>query len=232
MPYNTRIPGWMPESELRIIEQVARTIPKYGKMVEVGPFCGRSSWCWAKSADPTVTVNCLDIWDPSQHPYYPPATIGGEDSTNAEFGVADTLERAQGTLENFRHYTRDCHNIVAIRGASPHDFRNWNEPLDLVFLDGVHHNPIFWEDLNFWFWKLRPGGLCCGDDFARTHPDTVWSVHDFAKNHGLTFFVEGRLWFIPRPPHKDFFSTLFGNANHATTVPDLEAGFVVLAQQQ
>jgi predicted O-methyltransferase YrrM len=215
MPYNLRIPGWMPESELRIIEQVARTIPRYGQMVEVGPYCGRSSWCWAKSADPTVTVTCLDIWNPTDHPYYPPAVIGGQEG-NADFGVAENLERVYGTLENFQYYTRDCDNIVAIRGASPHDFQKWSEPLDLVFLDGVHHNPIFWEDLNFWFWKLRPGGLCCGDDFARSHPDTVWSVHDFTKNHGLSFFVRGRLWFIPRPPHRNFFSALYGKRPAAT----------------
>lgn len=232
MPYNSSIPGWMPVSELRIIEQVAGTIPKHGKMVEVGPFCGRSSWCWAKSVDPTVTVTCLDIWNPSEHPYHPPAVIGGRDASNPDFGVADSLARVVGTLENFRHYTSDCDNIVAIQGTSPYDFQGWNEPLDLVFLDGVHHNPIFWDDLNFWFWKLKPGGLCCGDDFARSHPDVVWSVHDFAKNHDLTFFVQGRLWFLPRPPHKNIFSALFGNAPPPTANPDVEAGFVVSAQRQ
>jgi hypothetical protein len=231
MPYNLRIPGWMPEDELRIIEQVARTIPRYGKMVEVGPFCGRSSWCWAKSADPTVTVFCLDIWNPAEHPYHPPAVIGAQDTTNADFGVADSLEQVVGTIENFRHFTRDCGNIVAIQGASPYAFQSWNQPLDLVFLDGVHHNPIFWDDLNFWFWKLKPGGLCCGDDFARTHPDTVWSVQDFAKNHGLTFFVQGRLWFIPRPPHRNVFSSLFGNVSSRPASPDVDTAFVVVAQQ-
>jgi hypothetical protein len=231
MPYNLNIPGWMPESELKIIEQVARTIPRYGKMVEVGPFCGRSSWCWAKSADPTVTVSCLDIWNPAEHPYHPPAVIGDRNTSNDDFGVADSLDQVVGTLENFRHFTRDCANIVPIRGASPYDFQNWNEPLDLVFLDGVHHNPVFWDDLNFWFWKLKPGGLCCGDDCARTHPDVLWGVHDFAKNHNLTFFVQGRLFFIPRPPHKNFFSTLFGQTTAQKPSRDVTGAFVVVAQQ-
>jgi Methyltransferase domain len=231
MPYNLRIPGWMPEHELRIIEQVARTIPKHGKMVEVGPFCGRSSWCWAKSVDPTVSVICLDIWDPSQHPFHPPAVIGTQDTTSPDFGVADSLEQVVGTLANFRHFTRDCPNIVAIQGASPYDFQGWNEPMDLVFLDGVHHNPIFWDDLSFWFWKLKPGGLFCGDDFARTHPDAVWGVHDFAKNHDLTFFVQGRLWFIPRPPHKNFFSTLFGNTSSPSARPGVKTFSVIVGPE-
>jgi len=197
----------MPESELKTLEQLAYTVPEYGRILEVGPFCGRSSWCWAKSVDPTVRVTCLDIWSLSGHTYFPPAQIGGPGGYN-EFGFADTEERAKGTLENFEYYTRDCPNIEAIRGASPYDFKNWTEPLDLVFLDGVHHNPGFWDDLNFWFWKVKPGGLCCGHDFARPHPDTVWGVQDFAKYHGLTFLVQGRIWVIPRPPHE---STLFSS---------------------
>jgi hypothetical protein len=210
MPYNLKIPGWMPESELRIIEQLAATIPPGGAMVEVGPFCGRSSWCWAKSADPSVTVYCLDIWDPSQHPYTPPSSLSSDGAAQGDFGVAESVEQTVGTLENFKRNTRDCPNVVAMRGASPRDFRDWNTPLDLVFLDGVHHNPIFWEDLNFWFWKLKPGGVCCGDDCARTHPDVLWGIHDFAKAHDLTFFVQGRIWLIPRPPHVNVIARILG----------------------
>jgi Methyltransferase domain len=218
MPYNLNIPGWMPEAELKTIEMLAQTIPRDGNMVEIGPFCGRSSWCWARSADPSVTVHCLDIWNPAEHPYHPPATIGNDQTTNADFGAAMDREKVSGTLENFKYFTGDCANVVAHQGASPRDFKNWDEPLDLVFLDGVHHNPIFWQDLNFWFWKLKPGGLCCGDDFARTHPDVVWGVQDFAKTHGLTFLVQGRIWMMPRPPHRPIPTTLFGNRE--ASVPD------------
>ena len=209
MPYNLNIPGWMPESELKTLEQLAFTLPRNGRMVEVGPFCGRSSWCWAKSADPTVKVTCIDIWNPAEHPYHPPVVIGDAAAVGPDFGMAEHVDQAVGSLENFRRYTRDCHNIEPLRGASPYDFKDWQEPLDLVFLDGVHHNPTFWDDINFWFWKVRPGGICCGDDFGRSHPDVVYGVHDFAKNHGLTFFVQGRIWLIPRPPHKSIIPTLF-----------------------
>ena len=169
---------------------------------------GRSSWCWAKSADASVKVYCLDIWDPSEHPYSPPAVMGGLPA-GVDFGVVDEPSHAWGTLENFKRNTANCPNIVPIRGASPGDFAEWKEPLDLVFLDGVHHNPVFWDDLNFWFWKLKPGGIFCGDDFARTHPDVLWGVHDFAKNHNLSFFVIGRIWIIIRPPHRNIIEAMF-----------------------
>jgi precorrin-6B methylase 2 len=211
MPYNLMIPGWLPESELKVIEQIALTVPKNGHVVEIGPFCGRSSWCWAKTVDPSVTVTCIDIWDTVAHPYYPPARIGlrGDSTAINDFGAADRVEEAQGTLENFQRYTRDCPNVRAIRGASPQDFKGWNDRVDVVYLDGLHHNPGFIADLEFWFTKLKDGAIICGDDCARSHPDVLWSVHDFAKAKNLPFFVLGRTWLIPRPPHKNIVASLF-----------------------
>jgi hypothetical protein len=110
MPYNLDIPGWMPESELKILERLALTIPAAGAMLEVGPFCGRSSWCWAKSVHPSVSITCVDIWNPAEHPYHPLAKIGQHAEIDADFGKVTTVERALGTKENFDHYTRDCHN--------------------------------------------------------------------------------------------------------------------------
>jgi hypothetical protein len=186
-------------------------------MVEVGSFCGRSSWCWAKTVDPTVKITCLDVWNPREHPFVPPAEFGRKITFKPDFGAAESKEKAEGTLANFKFYTQDCSNIEAVQGSSPRDFKDWEEPLDLVFLDGIHHNPVFKDDLEFWFWKLKPGGVCCGDDFARTHPDVVWMVQDFAKLHGLTFLVSGRIWCMPRPPHRpisEFLTRAQANSTH------------------
>src|SRR4051812_4871503 len=112
MPYDLDIPGWMPEPELRILERLARTIPAGGAMLEVGPFCGRSSWCWSKSVDPSVQVTCVDIWDPDEHPYTPP-TLDGDAEAGEDFGKMARAGANSGTRENFEFYTRDCHNITA-----------------------------------------------------------------------------------------------------------------------
>lgn len=200
MPYNLDIPGWMPEAELKILERLARTIPEEGAILEVGPFCGRSSWCWAKSAHPSVQVYCIDIWDPVEHPFTPPARQSDDEAVGEDFGRSDHEQGEWGTLENFLHYTRDCPNIQSIRGHSPQDFLNWpKDNLDLVFLDGLHHNPGFHADVSHWFDRLRPGGLLCGDDCARTHPDVLWTIHDFAKLHEIPFTVDRRIWQMRRP---------------------------------
>ena len=199
MPYNIDIPGWMPEPELKILERLARTIPPGGAMVEVGPFCGRSSWCWSKSADPSVTITCIDIWDPVEHPFSPPAKQGGDAAVGEDYGRTDTERGDWGTLENFRRYTADCPNIVPRRGRSPDDFLDWPlDSLDLVFLDGLHHNPGFHADVIHWFPRVKPGGILCGDDCARSHPDVLWTIDDFCKAHSIPFTVERRIWMVKR----------------------------------
>lgn len=200
MPYNLDIPGWMPEPELKILERLARTIPPGGAMVEIGPFCGRSSWCWSKSVDPSVSVTCIDIWDPDEHPYSPPAKLGADAVADEDFGKTSHDRGHWGTRENFDFYTGDCHNITALRGHSPDDFLDWPEvSIDLVFLDGLHHNPGFHADVAHWFPRVKPGGTLCGDDCARTHPDVLWTIDDFCKERGIPFTVERRIWMIARP---------------------------------
>jgi predicted O-methyltransferase YrrM len=200
MPYNLDIPGWMPEAELKILERLARTIPAGGAMVEVGPFCGRSSWCWSKTVEPGVSVTCIDIWDPVEHPFSPPAKTGDDAVVDEDFGKTSRHQGDWGTRENFDHYTRRCPNITAVKGHSPDDFRDWPlDSLDLVFLDGLHHNPGFHADVTHWFWRVRPGGILCGDDCARTHPDVLWTIDDFCKALSIPFTVERRIWMIRRP---------------------------------
>ncbi len=198
MPYDLDIPGWMPETELKVIEVLARTIPPGGAMLEVGSFCGRSSWCWARSVHPGVSVTCIDIWDPDEHPYAPPARLGT--AAGADFGRVADMGDCRGTLENFARYTRDCPNIRALRGRSPDDFLDWPErSLDLVFLDGVHHNPVFRADVIHWYARVRPGGVLCGDDCAESHPDVRPTLEAFCGRLGIRFTVAGRLWMLQRP---------------------------------
>lgn len=191
--YNLAIPGWMPESQLKLLEALALRVPPNGTIIEVGSFAGRSSWCFAKTAS-TAQVYCLDIWNTSEYPYTPPASY--DNAVRSDFGNAINSQQTEGTLENFKHFTRDCPNITPIRGRSPVDFTNWSVKADLIFLDGLHHNPGFHADLVFWFDRLKAGGTICGDDCARSHPDVLWTVHDFCKDRDLEFSVKGRIWSI------------------------------------
>lgn len=137
---------------------------------------------------------------PGRASLLPPSRLEDDAAVGEDFGRASSQEAAWGTLENFRRYTRDCSNITAIRGRSPDDFLDWPlDSLDLVFLDGLHHNPGFHADVTHWYPRVKPGGMLCGDDCARTHPDVLWTIDDFCKDLGIPFTVERRIWMVRRP---------------------------------
>ena len=59
--YNLDIPGWATEEDLKVLEYFASEVPEGGLILEVGSFCGRSSYALAKSCHPSVRVVCIDL---------------------------------------------------------------------------------------------------------------------------------------------------------------------------
>ncbi|NNF80508.1 MAG: hypothetical protein HKN05_20995, partial [Rhizobiales bacterium] len=154
MPYNLEIPGQVSETQLKAIELVASLVPKDGTVVEVGSLFGRSSWAWAKSVDPFVSVNCIDPW------------VGNEGVR----GLEQQLGIKYG-LEQFEEYTKDCENLTALKGFSPIDFQGWDKDIDLYYEDAVHNDPVLSQNLDFWTSKLKPEGIVCGDDYRPRFAD-------------------------------------------------------------
>ena len=177
MPFNENIPGQVTRYQLQAIELIATLVPKNGNMVEVGSLFGSSSWCWAKSVDPSVTVYCVDPWQ-------------------ANAGVVP-LEQRYGIkygLEQFKLYTSDCPNIVPKQGYSPRDFADWQLPLDLYYEDAVHTNPILENNLNFWTGHLKPAGIICGDDYRPRFLDVREGAHRLAKEFSRELITVEHFW--------------------------------------
>jgi Methyltransferase domain len=179
------IPGQMSESELRGIENLARKAPKEGCVVEVGSLYGLSSFRWATSVDPSVTVHCIDPW--VREPWIV-ALVESRFPRCPEFG-----------LEAFRTFTASCRNIVPHQGCSPQDFKNWDRPVDIFFDDAVHHNPFIRESLRFWLTKMRPGGIMCGHDYCKQWPDVIAEVNKLASELGVFVNTRQWLWWIELP---------------------------------
>jgi hypothetical protein len=164
MPYNPAIPGQVSKFQLRAIEIVAALVPPNGTVVEVGSLFGSSSWAWAKSVDPSVTVHCIDPWEGNE----------GVRTLEARHGVSYGLEQ-------FRRHTADCPNIRAHQGYSPADFRDWALPVDLYYEDAVHTDPILAENLDMWSSRLTPAGIVCGDDYRPRFPDVMAGASRLAR---------------------------------------------------
>jgi hypothetical protein len=175
----------MSEGELRGIEFLARKVPPGGTIVEVGSLYGLSSFTWATSVDPSVTVHCIDPW--VREPWVV-ALVESKIRGCPQFGY-----------EAFSSYTKRCPNIVAHKAYSPRDFQDWSKPVDLFFDDALHHNPFIRESLRFWVQKMRPGGIMCGHDYCAEWPDVVAEVDQLAKELGVRVQTRQWLWWFEIP---------------------------------
>jgi SAM-dependent methyltransferase len=181
MPYDLSIPGQLSEFELRAIEAIAALVPPGGHVVEVGALMGRSSVAWARSLPEGAVVTCIDPW------------LGNV-----------TLRTPQGELANtpetFARHTAGLANVRPVQGFSPADLAGWTAPVDVVFEDSVHRNPVLAENVAFWSRHLAPGGAFCGHDYRPRCPDVVAAAESLAARRGGGLIVVGTLWCALPPP--------------------------------
>lgn len=181
---NHDIPSTMTMAGLEYLGKMARTVPENGVIVEVGPLFGSSTWVLAKNAHPSVTIYSIDTWEPA--PWID--RVESENPGCKPFSI-----------ETFKHYVRDCPNVVAIQGWSPDIVADWDKEIDMFFDDASHGNPGFINNLNFFVPKTRPGGIVCGDDYASGWPDIVREVDDLASGWGGQPEIIGRVWSMVKP---------------------------------
>lgn len=177
MPYNLNIPGQVSEDQLKAIELVASLVPARGHVVEVGSLFGRTSWAWAKSVDPSVTVHCIDPWKKSS----------GVRSMEKRHGI-------EYGLEQFKAYLADCANVEPHQGYSPRDFTDWDLPVDLYYEDAVHTDPVLSRNLDFWSSKASASSILCGDDYRPRFPDVRAGAQRLAERLNRELITVDFFW--------------------------------------
>lgn len=173
MAYNNEILGYMHEHELNVLEQFAYTVPKGGKIVEVGSFLGRSSVCFALSA-PEATVYCVDEFSDKDWICHININSDGDNYIEAKCPI---FGQAYNTKKEFLKNTQHIPNIVQIQGYSPHQIIYENGEIDLFFLDAGHQNPNDWDNICYWVPLVKSGGIICGHDYSHEFPNVIQNVH-------------------------------------------------------
>jgi len=174
MAYNNEIFGYMNENELQVLEQFAFTVPKDGKIVEVGSLFGRSSVCFALSA-PEVTVYCIDTFTDSDWI----CNININDINNVN--KYPVFGQIYNTKKEFLKNTKNIPNIVQIQGHSPHQIIYEDGEIDMFFLDAEHLNPNDWDNLCYWVPLVKSGGIICGHDYNLQFPNVIQNVQRLEK---------------------------------------------------
>ncbi|MFA6039752.1 MAG: class I SAM-dependent methyltransferase [Candidatus Peribacteraceae bacterium] len=175
------LPGWLTGKESFLLYTLAQRCKGKGAIVEIGSWKGKSTVCLAQgSRDGTGgKVHAIDPFTgSSEH---------GQVYTFPEF--RENIRR--GGVEEW---------VVPVPKTSEAAHEGWNQPVELLWVDGAHE--FEWVDLDFRLWSphLVPGGVIAFHD--STDPG-VWPVidrelflgKDFKRIrflHGITYAVKGK----------------------------------------
>lgn len=150
LPWQLHQYGLMQYDEKFLLIQLSRSLAPESVVVEVGSYLGASAAIMSH-ANPLVDVHCFDPFEDADF------------RQNDGYGRA-LLASALGpdtprTLEGVTHLLKGFDRIHLHQGYSPWDFMTWTTPVDLYVEDGLHQNPEFAANIDFWSSKLKIGGL-------------------------------------------------------------------------
>jgi MMP 1-O-methyltransferase len=145
------VQGWLMPSEARLLYRLARNCAGSGAIVEIGSWKGKSTiWLGHGSlAGKRAKVHAVD-----PHTGSPEHHAGGRQ------------------VSTYDEFARNIHNAGLGDLVEPHvDFsesvaRRFNDPVELVFIDGLHEYEGVKTDFEAWFPKLVEGGIMAFHDTA------------------------------------------------------------------
>jgi hypothetical protein len=140
----------MQYDEKFLLIQLSRSLAPESVVVEVGSYLGASAAIMSH-ANPLVDVHCFDPFED--------ADFRQDDGYGRALLAAALGPDTPRTLEGVQTLLKDYDRIHLHQGYSPWDFPDWTTPVDLYFEDGMHQNPEFSANIDFWSSKLKLGGL-------------------------------------------------------------------------
>lgn len=188
MPYDLNVVGWFVESQLQTIEQIAKTVPEYGIVVEIGSMYGRSTVCWAQSCPDTATIYAIDLFLENKVDIH---NFSDEVVIQNNFPVSNFIYR-QNDL--FDKNTAKYKNIKKIVGESPYNISYSGGDIDVLFLDAAHYNPNDWDNIKYFLPYVKEGGIICGHDYSEEFPDIIENVSKLEKLFNTKVKIEHQVW--------------------------------------
>lgn len=150
------------------------------KFVEIGSWRGRSSVFMGVeifNSKKNIEFFCVDTWKGS--PEHVGMDILNNDGLYKEF------------IQNIQPVS---HIIKPIRMTSEEASKNFEDnSLDFVFIDAAHDYESVRNDINFWYPKVKEGGIIGGHDYP-SWEEVTRAVDDWSKENNKEIFSGEMCW--------------------------------------
>src|SRR5947209_4781615 len=193
--------GFMPEDEGLALHAAGIEGGRFGPLLEIGTYCGKSAVYLGAAARAAGTV----LFTVDHHRGSEENQAGWE---HHDPELVDGRTGRMDTLPFFRRTIEDAgleDTVVAIVGPSDVVGSFWQTPLGLVFIDGGHGPGPAHRDYETWAPKVAPGGLLAIHDVFPDPADggrRPYEIYTRAFESGLFDDLEearcGSLWVLRR----------------------------------
>ena len=144
-----KINGWLSDKEGELLYTLAKNCKGRGVIVEIGSWKGKSTIWLGKGSK---AGNRIKIYAIDPHTGSP------------------ELKKMYGKIRSFEEFKDNIKNmevddiVVPIIKTSEAAAKNFDEPVELIFIDGSHEYEIVKLDFELWFPKLINGGIMAFHD--------------------------------------------------------------------
>jgi len=143
------VDGWLHDEEAELLYKLAKSCKGKGVIVEVGSWKGKSTIYLALGSKNGNKVNVYAV-DPHT----------GSAVHKAWYGKVWTLEEFK---DNIRRAKVDD-VVISVVKTSEEAAKDFNEPVELIFIDGEHEYDFVKLDFDLWFPKVIEGGIMAFHD--------------------------------------------------------------------
>lgn len=144
-----KIDGWLSDREGELLYNLAKNCKGKGVIVEIGSWKGKSTVWLAKGSKAGNKVKIYAI-DPHT----------GSSEHKKQYGKIWTFEEFKKNIKNAK--VDDI--VVPIVKTSEEAAKNFNKPVELIFIDGAHEYDLVKLDFKLWFPKVIDGGIIAFHD--------------------------------------------------------------------
>ena len=187
MKIDLSIPGWNVEKKLCALADHAANVKENGWIVEVGTFCGRSSYTLGSNKDESVLLTSIDPF------------VGIENMPTQH--IRGDISKIDYSEEGWWNVMHGIPNVELLRAWSPYSFCSKNltfsKKADMILYDASHEYRCTYLSLDYWYKHLRDGGIMAIDDYCYDlFPDSARAIDDFSEKYNVSLsFVESMAFF-------------------------------------
>lgn len=175
-------------------------------LVEIGSFLGRSIaylGVEAENAGKRLQIHCIDSWDPGNCNVWYTDADGSNYREYAGEGVYKLF------LQNTKPLSKRIQSIRMTSVAASELYED--ESIAFLFIDGDHSYEAVQQDLNFWYKKVKPGGIISGHDWE-SFDGVKRAVEEFPEIENADLLITENCWSYKKP--KGEIEHIFSTGEH------------------